>query len=113
VETFQSGVQGVFITVETYNGGPGPLGSDTTKVYAHFQRHGKSTSIIVLEGDIVVSKVIWNSPHDDTLCLDGGFTDIYRNQVTLILGNTPGDSVTIHSHLNEHCPCETPAVRRR
>lgn len=106
VKTFQSPTAGVFVTVETHNGGPGPLGSDITKVYAHFERHGKSTRIMLLEGDISVSKVIWNSPHDDTICLNGGFTDIFHNQVTLILGNTLEDSVTIHTHLDEHCPCE-------
>lgn len=105
VETFKSPAEGVFFTVETYNGGPGPLGTDITKVYAHLERDGKSTRIPVLEGDsLTVSRVIWTSPHDDTICLDGGFTDIFHNQVTLDLGGRRGHSVTIHNRLREHCP---------
>jgi hypothetical protein len=36
--------------------------------------------------------------------LDGGITDRFSNQVTLIVGDTPDDSVTIHNHLDELCP---------
>jgi len=105
VTTFESPKAVVFFTVETYDGGPGPLGSDVTKVYAHFERHGKSTRILVLEGDsLTVSKIIWNTPHDDSICLDGGITDTFHNQVTLILGDSQEDSETIRNHLDEHCP---------
>ena len=105
VDTFKSPTAEVFFTVETYDGGPGPLGSDVTKVYAHFERHGKSTRILVLEGDsLTVSKIIWNTPHEDIICLDGGSTDMFHNQVTLILGDSQGDSETIRNHLDEHCP---------
>ena len=105
VETFSSPTNGIFFTVETYDGGPGPLGSDTTKVYAHFERHGKSTTVPVLVGDnLTISKIIWNTSYDDTICLNSGFTDTFHNEVTLILGNAPGDSQTIHNYLEEHCP---------
>lgn len=104
VETFKSGIVGIFYTVEIYDGGPGPLGTDTTRVYAHFQNHGKSTTTPVLEGDLTVSNVIWDSPHDATICLKNGITDIFHNRVTLILGDSQNDSVTIHNHLDEHCP---------
>lgn len=104
VEVSQSPTKGVFFTVETYygHGAPSP---DITKVYAHFKRHGNSKRIAVLEGeDLTVSKIVWNTPHEDTICLDGGFTDTFRNEVTLIVGNGLQDSVTIHSRLREHCP---------
>ena len=105
VESFKSPAKGVFLTVETYNGGPGPLGTDITKVYANFEHGGRSTRKSVLEGDsLTVSKVIWSSPYDDTICLDGGFTDIFRNQVTLDLGDRGGHLVNIHNRLREHCP---------
>jgi len=59
----------------------------------------------VLEGDsLTVSKIIWNTPHEDIICLDGGTTDMFHNQVTLILGDTQGDSETIRNHIDEHCP---------
>ena len=105
VKTFKSPAAGVFFTVETYDGGPGPLGSDIIKIYAHFERNWKSTRLSVLEGDsLTISKIIWNTPSDDTICLNGGITDRFSNQVTLILGDTQQDSVTIHNHLDEHCP---------
>ena len=105
VNTFKSPTPDVFFTVETYDGGPGPLGSDVTKVYAHFERHRKSTRMLVLEGDsLTVSKIIWNTPNADTICLDGGTTDMFHNQVTLILGDSQEDSETIRNHLDEHCP---------
>lgn len=104
VKTFRSPTAGIFFTIETYDGGPGPLGSDVTKVYAHFERHGRSTRAPVLEGDsLTVPKIIWNAPDEDTICLDGGITDIFHNQVTLIVGNGREDSVTIRNHLDEHC----------
>jgi len=105
IETFQSPTKGLYFTVETYNGGPGPLGSDITKVYANFELFDRSKRIAVLEGDsLTVSKIIWNTPHDDMICLNGGITDIFHNQVTLILGDMPEDSETVYSHLDEHCP---------
>jgi len=105
VNTFKSPTEELHFTVETYDGGPGPIGSDVTKVYAHFERHGKSTRIPVLEGDsLTVSKIIWNAPREDTICLDGGTTDVFHNQVTLILDDSPGGSETIRNHLDEHCP---------
>jgi hypothetical protein len=104
VRTFQSPTPGVFFTVETYGGGVGPLGSDITKVYAHFERQGKSRRILVLEGDsLTITAILWNTPQDDTICFDGGTTDTFHNQVTLILGDTPENSVTIHNKVNEHC----------
>jgi hypothetical protein len=104
IETFKSPTEGISFTVESYNGGPGPLGSDITKVYAKFERHGKSRRIQVLEGDsLSIKKIIWNAPFDDTICLSGGITDRFRNQVTLILGDSLEDSVTLHNHLDEHC----------
>ncbi len=104
VETFKSPTNGVFFTVETYDGGSGPLGSDITKVYANLERDGKSTKIPVLEGDsLVIKKITWNAPLDDTICLGGGITDIFHNRVTLILGNSQEDSETLHSNLDQHC----------
>lgn len=100
----RSPTEGVFLTVETFEG-HGPVSSEVTRVYAHFERHGKAKKILVLEGDnLTVSKILWVAPNADTLCLDGGITDIFRNQVTLILGDSREDAETIYSHLDEHCP---------
>jgi len=51
----------------------------------------------------MVSKIIWNTAHEDTICLDGGTTFTFRNEVTLILGDSQSDSETIRNHLDEHC----------
>ena len=102
VATFGSPVDGVFYTVEIYDGFG--LGSGTTSVYAHFERNGKSKKMLVLQGDdLTVAKIIWNGPNDVTLCLGTGFTEIFRNEVTLSLGDSPEPSETISNHLQEHC----------
>ncbi|MDP9053422.1 MAG: hypothetical protein M3N93_03850 [Acidobacteriota bacterium] len=99
VTTFKSPMDGLFYTVETYYGS-GPA-SDTSRVYAHLERDGKSRRMLVLEGDnLTVKKITWNSPYDATLCLDGGITGTFRSEVTLISGST---SETIQNHLQEHC----------
>jgi hypothetical protein len=102
VTTIKSPTEGVFYTVEIFKAG-GPT-SDTTRVYAHMERHGKDKKLLVLDGEnLTVAKIIWNNPHDATFCLDGGITNTFRNEVTLIVGDTPDDSVTIYNHLREHC----------
>jgi uncharacterized protein YceK len=102
ITTIKSPTEGLFYTVEIFKAG-GPT-SDTTRVYAHLERNGKAKKMIVLDGEnVTVSKIRWNNPHDTTLCLDGGITDTFRNEVTLIVGDTPDDSETIHNHLREHC----------
>lgn len=102
VTRIPSPTDGVFYTVETFKAG-GPT-SDTTKVYAHLERNGKHKKLLVMEGEnLTVAKIIWKNSHDATLCLDGGITDTFRNEVTLIVGNAPEDSETINNHLQEHC----------
>jgi hypothetical protein len=99
VTTMKSPIDGVFYTVETYYG-HGPS-SDTNRVYAHLERNGKAKKMLVLEGEnLTVAKITWDSPHEATLCLDGGITGTFRSEVTLISGDT---SETIHNHLQEHC----------
>jgi hypothetical protein len=96
----QSPAEGVFCTVETFYG-HGAADSDFTRVYAHLERSGKSKKVLVLSGtNITVSKIIWTSPHEDTICLEGGITDTFRTAVTLFAGDA---SETIRSHLDEHC----------
>jgi hypothetical protein len=100
VVTFQSPVAGVFYTVETYYNHT-PV-SDTTNVYAHLERDGKKTKMLVLEGgDLTVPKIIWNNSLDVTLCIDGGFTETFRTYVTL--RDDRESSLTIRNHLMENC----------
>ena len=102
VTTVTSPMQGVFYTVELFKTA-GPT-SDFTRVYAHFERAGKAEKMLVLDGEnLTVTKIIWNNPHDATLCLDGGITNTFRSEVTLIVGDAPDASETIYNHLGEHC----------
>jgi hypothetical protein len=102
ITTIKSPIEGVFYTIEISKSVG--LASDTTRVYAHLERDGKARKILVLAGeDLTVAKIIWNNPHDATLCLDGGITDTFRNEVTLIVGDNPDDSETIYNHLRDHC----------
>jgi hypothetical protein len=100
--TFKSSTPGLFYTVEIFkNGGPT---SDTTRVYAHLERGSKAKKLLVLEGEnLTVTKIVWANSHDATLCLDGGITSTFRNEVTLLVGDAPEDSETITNHLQEHC----------
>jgi hypothetical protein len=100
VVTLKSPTDGVFYTVETsHNSGPV---SDDTRVYAHLERNGKTRKILVLAGgDLTVERIIWTSPHEGTFCLQGGITDTFRNEVTLILDDKISE--TMHHHLQEHC----------
>lgn len=85
VTTFKSPTTGLFYAVGTFKTS-GPT-SDTTGVYAHLERNGNIKKLLVLGGEnLTVEKIIWNDPHNATLCLDGGITDIFGDQVTLIVG---------------------------
>jgi hypothetical protein len=102
VQIVRSPVEGLSYSIEVSKA-VGPV-SDTTRVFAHLERGGKSKKILVLDGsDITISKITWNNPHDVSLCLLAGITSTFRNQGTLIVGDTQEDSVTIHNHLDEHC----------
>ncbi len=100
VTTVKSPTEGVFYTVETFNG-HGAADSDFTRVYAHLDRDGKSDRKLVVDGTYLeISKITWTGPHDVTLCKQAGITNSFRSEVTLISGDT---SETIHNHLEEHC----------
>jgi hypothetical protein len=103
VKTFPSPNKEIFYTVETSRG-IGPVSSDYTRVYAHFSHGGKTTKQVVLGGgDIENSAIIWTSQTDVDMCILDGLTDTFRNQVTLITGDDPSSSYTIHNHFREHC----------
>ena len=96
----KSPAPGVYFTVETFYG-HGPADADFTWVYANFEHNGASAKVLVLTGAYLeVSKIVWGAPLDATLCLKTGTTNSFRNEVVLEAG---GASVTIHSHLQEHC----------
>jgi hypothetical protein len=72
VTTIKSPTEGVFYTVETFNG-HGAADSDFTRVYAHLERNGKSDKKLVVDGGYLeISKIIWTGPHDVTLCKQAG-----------------------------------------
>ena len=110
VTVIKAPVEGMFYTVEVSKA-TGPA-ADTTRVYAHLERNGKARKILVMDGEnITVGKFTWNNPHQATICLDGGITDVFRNQVTLIIGDSVADSETIHHQLREDCTASTPLSR--
>jgi hypothetical protein len=107
VTIIKAPLEGVFYTVEVSKAG-GPT-ADTTRVYAHLERDGKAKKILVLAGEnVTVGKITWNNPRQATICLDGGITDVFRNEVTLIVGDSVGDSETIHHQLKEDCAGSRP-----
>lgn len=103
IEKINSPTSGVFYTVETFYGHGAP-NSDFTRVYAHLERGGKSDKELVIDGDdLEFSKIVWDGPHDVTLCMHAGFTNSFRSEVTLSVEST---SETIYNHLQESSrPC--------
>lgn len=99
VTEFKSPIDGLYYTVEEHRAS-GPT-SDSSRVVAHLYRNGGSNRIVILEGEnLVISTLRWDSPSQVTLCLNGGITSTFRNEVTLISGR---DSVTVHNRLIESC----------
>jgi hypothetical protein len=100
VTIIKSPTPGVFFTIETFYG-RGAVDSDFTRLYAHFDRNGSNKRILVLDGEnLTIPKIVWIGPREDTICLKGGITNTFRNEVTLTAGNA---SVTVRNHLDEDC----------
>jgi hypothetical protein len=103
VITIKSPSNSVFYTKETTSG-TGPPSADYTRVYAHISNNGVTAKQLVISGEYIEnSPITWTSPTDVEICVDQGITDTFRNEVTLITGDTSSDSITIHNHLKEHC----------
>jgi len=97
--TIQSPTKGLFYTVETYHNHT-PV-ADDTQVFVHLERNGKADKMLVLQGeDMTVARITWNGPYESTICIAGGFTSTFRNEVTLFVGST---SENIFVHLQEGC----------
>ena len=104
VTTVHSPIEGVFYTVEIYENGP--LVSDTTRVYVHLERAGKSIKRLVLEGDYLkVEKITWDKddPHAVVFCLNGGSTEIFRNDETLRLDDANNTSIRMYHYIRDCC----------
>jgi len=100
VTTIKSPLNDVFFTIETFNG-HGAADADFTRVYAHFERNGKSDKKLVVDGTYLeIPKINWTGPHDVTLCKQAGITNSFRSDVTLTAGTT---SESIRNHLDERC----------
>jgi hypothetical protein len=100
ITTVASPRPALFYTVETTSG-DGPMSSGSTEVYANFRDGSKTRRMLVLRGlYLQISSIKWNSPDDVTMCLAGGITSVFRNQITLNGENT---YVTVHNHIDERC----------
>ncbi|HEX3675697.1 MAG TPA: hypothetical protein VHU87_15605 [Rhizomicrobium sp.] len=90
----------VILTIETYKG-LGPVSADEVGIYAHFTQGGATSQEQILGGEnLTISKLSWQKPNELTICLSGGITDMFRNEVALILGRSDR---TVHSVLREDC----------
>lgn len=101
VAVFESPDPQLFYTVEMFNG-HGAASSDFTRAYAHLERDGKTDKKLVLDGEyLLVAKVTWISANEVNLCVTDGFTNSFRNEVTLNAGSL---SKRVRTHLQENCP---------
>jgi hypothetical protein len=89
----------VFYTVETFRG-DGPLSSGSTDVYAHLKAGSDIDRKLVLHGLYLNTRVTWTDRDNADLCLAGGLTSEFYNEVTLNAGKA---YKTIHNHLKENC----------
>ena len=98
ITIFDSPVKGIYYTVEDYS----PVsGSATSRVYAHFGRTGKAATRLVLEGEkLTIRRVTWTSQDHVTLCVDGGTSTTFHDEITL---SSEDNSITLYNKLKEHC----------
>jgi len=81
--------------------GAGAATSDYTEVFATPLGGKESESTLVLSGEnLDIKKVVWTDASNVSICLSGGITDRYVNQVFV---GVKGDSVKIRNHLFENC----------
>ena len=100
VETINSPTEGVFYTLEHFNG-RGPGDSNSTRVYAHFRYEGASDKELVLDGtNLAISQITWDGPHDVTICVQRGATNTFRSEVNLTIGR---NWKSVHNHLRDNC----------
>jgi hypothetical protein len=100
VRVIRSPISSVFLTIETYNGN-GPVSAGDMRLYAHFSQDGETDRQLILDGEnLTISKLSWEKPNELVICLSGGITDTFRNEVTLIIGRSDR---SVHSSLRENC----------
>ena len=97
--TSNSATAGLYLTIERFN--EGPLVSDDTKVYVHWERNGQSKKRLVLWGEyLTFSDVSWIAPDEVSMCLKSGQTAEYHNEISLSLD---GNTKKVHVYLHEQC----------
>jgi hypothetical protein len=88
VKVVNSPTPSVFLTFETYRG-LGAVSADDMRLYAHFTQNGNRDEKLILEGEnLSVSKLIWTGPRSLVICLSGGITYRFSNEVTLAIGDS-------------------------
>ncbi len=97
---YNSPYDGVYYTVETMHG-KGAIDDDFSSVYANLQMGSKTQREEILNGEYLEdTKVSWTSPDDVVLCMEGGYTETFRNVTLLSSGSV---TRSLHNHLREDC----------
>ena len=100
VRTIKSPDPSIFLTVETQNG-TGAISSDFTNAYVHFTRDGKTTKQVLINGEYLEdADFAWQKPNVIAICLHGGYTDEFHNEITLEIGSA---FKNFHAFLKESC----------
>lgn len=100
VRVLRSPTSSVYLTFETYNGS-GPVVADEMRLYAHYSQDGNDTKQLILDGEeLELARLVWINPTTLVICLAGGTTDTFHNDVTLIIGTTDRK---LHTYLREDC----------
>jgi hypothetical protein len=81
--------------------GQGATSSDFTRVFAAPVENASSRAILVLSGEnLDVRSIKWSDSSNVVICLDGGITDHFFNEVRVPVRN---GSLQVKNHLVEHC----------
>jgi hypothetical protein len=89
--------------VNSVSRGNGPLSGDFSELSAVFERSGEKDKKLVLSGTYLeIDRIDWRDPHNATICLRGGYTHEFSNNVTL---NAYAQRVSyeLHFSLREDC----------
>lgn len=100
VRKVPSPAPGLSLSVETYYG-RGAVAPDQTLLYADFSHSGQSARELILVGsNLSIADLRWDGPSALIICLSGGYTGTFHNEVIL---NAGGQTTAVHSRLEQNC----------
>jgi len=87
--------------VDFYGGG-GAVSPSSTAVFAVLNTSAGKSEKLVLSGTYMdIGSITWHADGQGSICLSGGYTEIYRRVVALTVGT---ETKAVYTHLSDSCP---------